>query len=595
MTAHPTGSPSIKQYRFRSLRAFKALDNGKLRKWILVVAARDMPRDLPLDANARVPNVVKNPTCTEMRETLLTRPEMFQIFNGGVVCTASSVDVHNEDGEQWVDVAFDQDQLQGVVNGGHTYGCLLHVIHDNAVYAEGMTLKAVLAKKDKIADNPTLASLIEDDQRLADHIGRAREYAQVQVELVAPVSDAGFLHDIARARNLSQSVDQTALQNLAGKYDQMKKVLREAPAPFGPSFVERVVWKTNQEVPEDSSEVSVKTLIHVLALMNTRRYKPGVKAANEVYNRSGLIVREFGEAEGEDSSFYDKLTVLLPEFIALYDYIYMTLPETEPSFPWADSRSANPTRPKTASTTPLLARTCSSKVSGAFIWPIFSAFRLLLEDGTEGLRFKTDPIKFFEDKKGELSGTIQNAFENQGRVTHQVGKATDAWIRLEGQIEMEMMIRDRIAPAASLPSIVAPQAKAPEAASSTVILSRNAIHAPADGYARVTYVPSGKGGGNVVITRTLFGVPSTQGKKWGTEPLTLTLSTSPINGGGVLTLAKVNKGHGGPGMRYAVAGRDGHVIVDALALVGVGGLATFVAPPMLYTSVPFVAPPAPSK
>ena len=26
-----------------------------------------------------------------------------------------------------------------------------------------------------------------------------------------------------------------------------------------------------------------------------------------------------------------------------------------------------------------------------------------------------------------------------------------------------------------------------------------------------------------------------------------------------------------------------------------GGLATFVAPPMLYTSVPFVAPPAPSK
>jgi len=121
----------------------------------------------------------------------------------------------------------------------------------------------------------------------------------------------------------------------------MKKVLREAPAPFGPSFVERVVWKTNQEVPEDSPEVSVKTLIHVLALMNTRRYKPGVKAANEVYNRSGLIVREFGETEGEDSSFYDKLTVLLPEFIALYDHIYMTLPETEPSFQWADSRAAN--------------------------------------------------------------------------------------------------------------------------------------------------------------------------------------------------------------------------------------------------------------
>ncbi len=449
-----------------------------------------------------------------------------------MVCTATAVDVHNEDGEQWVDVTFDQDQLQGIVNGGHTYGCLLHVIHDNALYAEGMTLKAVLARKDKVADNPTLAPLIEDDQRLADHIGRAREHAQVQIELVAPVSDAGFLHDIARARNLSQSVDQTALQNLAGRYNQMKEVLREAPAPFAPSFVERVVWKTNQEVPEDSPEVSVKTLIHVLALMNTRRYKPGVKAAIEVYNRSGLIVREFGEAEGEDSSFYDKLTVLLPEFIALYDHIYMTLPETEPSFPWADSRAANPTRRKTASTTPLLARTCSSKVSGAFIWPIFSAFRLLLDEGPEGLRFKADPIKFFEDKKGELSGTIQSAFESQGRVTHQVGKAADAWIRLEAQIQMEMMIRDRIVVTPSLPSIVAPKAKVPEAASITVTLFRNGIHAPADGYTRVSYVPSGKRVVNVVITRTLLGVPPTQGNEWGTEPLTPPSARHPLTGVG---------------------------------------------------------------
>jgi hypothetical protein len=43
--------------------------------------------------------------------------------------------------------------------------------------------------------------------------------------------------------------------------------------------------------------------------------------------------------------------------------------------------------------------------------------------------------------RAELSSTIQTTFENQGRV---VGKTTDAWIRLEGQIRMEMMIRERI-------------------------------------------------------------------------------------------------------------------------------------------------------
>jgi hypothetical protein len=53
-------------------------------------------------------------------------------------------------------------------------------------------------------------------------------------------------------------------------------------------------------------------------------------------------------------------------------------------------------------------------------------------------------LRLFEDKKTEMSSTIQTAFDNQGRVVQQVGKATDAWIRLESQIEMEMKIRDRI-------------------------------------------------------------------------------------------------------------------------------------------------------
>jgi hypothetical protein len=439
-------APSLKHYRFRTSRAFKAFDDGTYQKWVLVVAARDLPRDLPLDANARVPNVIKNPTCGEMRETLLTRPDVFQILNGGVICTATSVNVKQEGTEQWVDVAFDENQLQGVVNGGHTYGTALHVVHDHAIYAEGMTLKAVLTKKDKAANNVNLAPLLEDDDKLADRIARARERAMVQLELVAPVSDPELLHDIARARNLSQSVDQTALQNLAGKYELMKSVLGSAPAPFGTTFVERVVWKTNQEVPDGSIEVPVKTLIHLLALMNIRLFKPTVRVANEVYTRSGIVIREFGEAEGEDSAFYDKLALLLPDFIKLYDHIYNALPETQPSFPWADGKPATERkRGKTAFTTPLLARTCSTKVAGAFVWPIFSAFRLLLEeDGNGQLRFKTEPIALFEEKKAELSSTIQNAFENQGRVVQQVGKATDAWIRLESQIQMEMLIRERM-------------------------------------------------------------------------------------------------------------------------------------------------------
>ena len=133
-------APSMKAYRFRSTRAFKALDDGIRKKWVFVVAARDLPRDLPLDANARVPNVIKNPTCKEMRETLLTTPELFQVFNGGIVCTATHVEVHQEGNEQWVEAGFDETQLQGIVNGGHTYGCCLHVVDEVRIWASVTTL-----------------------------------------------------------------------------------------------------------------------------------------------------------------------------------------------------------------------------------------------------------------------------------------------------------------------------------------------------------------------------------------------------------------------------------------------------------------------
>jgi hypothetical protein len=446
MNAYATGAPTLKTYRFRSSRAFKAVDDGVRQKWVLVVPARELPRDLPLDANARVPNVIRNPTCREMRQTLLTRPELFSILNGGVICTASAVHVRQENNEQWVEITFDLDQMQGVVNGGHTYGTVLHTVLDNTSYAEGMSLKAVL-KKDKAAEIPSMAALVDDDERLADSIANARDRTMVQMEVVAPVADE-LLPDIARARNLSQSVDQTALQNLAGKYEEMKAVLGAAPAPFGKSFVDRVVWKTNQEVPDDSQEVPVKLLIHLLALMNTRLYRPSVKIANEVYIRSGIVIREFGEAEGDDSTFYDKLTRLLPEFIRLYDHIYSTLPETDPTFPWADGKqlASDRKRRKTVFTTPLLARACSSKVSAAFVWPVFSAFRQLLEEDSEGklLRFKTDPIALFEQMKAELTATIQTAFNNQQRLVQQVGKDKEVWLRLEGQISTELMIRERL-------------------------------------------------------------------------------------------------------------------------------------------------------
>ncbi len=444
-----TAASSPVRFRFRVVRAFKALDDGTRKKWVIIAHARDLPPNLPLDANARIPNVLKNQTCIELRETLLTHPEDFPIFNGGIICTATEIEAKQDGNQHFVEVVFDQDAGQGLVNGGHTYAQLLHIVHDNTEYSDGKSIKAVLLQ-DARHGSEEIGRIALDDELLADRVARARDKAQVQIEFVAPVVDSEMLAQIARARNLSQSVEATALQNLAGKFDLMKSVVASAPPPFGPTFRDRVVWKTNQEIPEDAvgGAIPVKLLIQILALMNARQYPPATRVANDVYSRAGVVVREFGEAEDADEQYYNALTKILPDIVKLYDHIYATLPEVDPTYPWADGKFDNEKKKKTGpSLTPFTGRPCGSRVANAFVWPIFSAFRtLLLQDADGDVKFRVDPIAMFNDMKNEMVTTVQTAHRHQAHgIVHQVGKDKEVWLRLQGQIEMELKLRERLA------------------------------------------------------------------------------------------------------------------------------------------------------
>jgi hypothetical protein len=428
-------------FRFRVQRAFKALDNGTHRKWIVVAPGRELPVNVPLDANARVPNVVKNATCAEMRDTLLNCPDLWQVLNSGIVCTATAIEAKQDGNEHQLEVTF-EDGEEGIVNGGHSYAQLLHFLHGDTTFSDGRDLKTVLLH-DARKGAPDLIDLATDEQKLGERIARAREKVFVQLEFVAPVNEAELLARIARARNLSQSVEATAFANLAGKFDLMKDVLGAAASPFGPAFVDRVVWKTNLDV--DPPAIPVKLLVQVLALMNGRIYPPGTRTANDVYSRTGVVVRAFAEAEGDDEKYFDSLTRILPTLIELYDHIFCSLSDIDPTYPWADGKfDTEKPRKRTPATTPFLAKPCASKVANAFLWPIFSAFRTLLASQPDGsLKFKTDPIALFNEIKQELVTRVQNFHQKVVHgLLHQVGREPQLWARLEERVEHTIEIRE---------------------------------------------------------------------------------------------------------------------------------------------------------
>lgn len=436
-------SSVISRVTFRVQRVFKALDDGKRRKWVIVVRLQDLPTTFPLDANARIPNVLRNrKACSAMRSTLLTRPELFQVFNSGVVCTADRLEVRQNGNETEVTIAFDPNGGQGIVNGGHSYATAIEVAHGVTSYADGNDLPIVLAE-DVRYGRAELRGLVENAQLLAEQISKAKELAGIQLEIVAPVPDADLLAQIAEARNLSQSVEATAFANLAGKFDRMKEVLAEA---FGPRFVERIVWKTNQEVPEDSRGIPVKLVVYVLALMNFRTYEPGRRIANEVYSRKGLVTRDFVEAENGAKGFLERLTEVLPALIDLYDHIYFSISQSDPDYPWATGKIGEDAR-RRGGLTPFFAIPCDSRVNDAFVWPIFSAFRQLFQQDKDSgaIRCLTDPIPFFDHLARELIQKTKEFHKDQAHgLVQQVGKDKEIWMRLEGIVDKELDLQRRL-------------------------------------------------------------------------------------------------------------------------------------------------------
>src|SRR5207247_9228960 len=130
-------------------------------------------------------------------------------------------------------------------------------------------------------------------------------------------------------------------------------------------------------------------------------------------------------------------------------HIYAALPDIDSTYPWADGKFDNEKkRRRSMATTPILAKPCGSKVFVAFVWPIYSAFRLLLTEGKDdgALAVRHDPIALFDDMKNALVTTVQNFHRNQAHgIVQQVGKDKEIWLRLQAQIETELAVRERLA------------------------------------------------------------------------------------------------------------------------------------------------------
>ena len=373
----------ILKFKVNTLRTmpspYKGKDNCQYETiYYLLVNMKELPENIPLDVNPREQKM--NTKVAKRLLAAVIEPETdFYINNRGIVIAAKSLSFNSQDSEVTIhlgDQEFEDDRFSyGILDGGHTY-------------------KAILKNRNQIPENM--------DQ-------------YVRVEVITNVQNITRLSD---ARNTSTPVSDIALSNLDGKFENIKEAISEEP------YAEEIAYRDYEDKPIDVSE-----LLRLMYAFDIDKYPSTSTAPVQSYSGKTQVFKRYIEAI--ETPLYHFLTDNLPLLVLLYDTIELELAKAYREY----KISAGVKTPKfggvkgietkdNAKTT-FLHQDMGYIISTGYLYPIFGAFRSLLEyDKNNTLHWIFNPLDIWKEVSASLA---QNTFEMQSN-PQLAGKDKQLWI-----------------------------------------------------------------------------------------------------------------------------------------------------------------------
>ncbi|WP_241433084.1 AIPR family protein [Listeria cornellensis] len=211
----------VSENSFRELN--DPLLNKKAAKYLFYVQVDDVSEGIPMTTNPRDQKLTSN-VAKAIEDSLDSNDGYFHLKNRGIVLSAGKVDYDTQ--SKLVTIYFDDDDLHGNIDGGHTY------------------------------------------RIVCEHIGeKLQQY--VQFEVMTGVED--IIEKLAEARNTSVQVDEKSMAELANKFDPIKEGIQEMP------FYNRIAFKQNQ-VTEDINNgkklkmIDAREIVAIINMFNIEKF-----------------------------------------------------------------------------------------------------------------------------------------------------------------------------------------------------------------------------------------------------------------------------------------------------------------------------------
>ncbi len=390
------------------VRTFKDPNHPKIRIVHALVNVSDLPEDIPLDPDPRVPKV-KGAITKRISTSLKTNDGRFHLLNRGMTLSVKGVEFDNKRSILTLDIP--EGDAYGVIDGGHTYKALTTVVNSLRVEAG-----------------------VED----AESGVLLNQY--VHIEVLEGIE--GHLADVADARNYSLQLKEWTLANYRHEFDWFLNAL-------GDDYREHIKVSENDEKP-----VGIIDLIQVMCAMNPILF-PQSKPPVAAYNSAGKCLEYF--IAPNDTNDFRKLEGVCRDIVQLNDYV---------RFHWKKKYNVEDEsgkrgrlggraevlkrkRNRTALATYYFLEPTKGPVRGelpiekGLSIPVLSSLRALLEEHDGKFRWAINPRTFFDEHGSELVKIVMDASEMKGGDPHSVGRDPQLYNYLYLVVKVAAM-KDRI-------------------------------------------------------------------------------------------------------------------------------------------------------
>ncbi len=336
----------IPVHSFRNLHS-PLNDSGVFRYWAIAPLATlpAMLKDWDT-VNPREPSV-HGYVAKRIRDTLVSNPLWFELFNRGIVVTAKSVAYDNKTNEVLVDLS-DAD-LHGVLDGLHT-----------------------------------LRNIAEVVKGLKENEGDVK--GSITIEFTTGLT-VDQVTDFSDARNTSLQVKSKSLADQAGKFESLKQALRKSG--INPDDIS---WHEN-----DPGVMDVRELVALVSLFNQKRWNATEHPLQAYYGKEVTLKYFLDRIENEPDEF-EKIYPLVGDIIRLPEWVRHYVPEQQHEF--FKSKFGNITAVHLLDgleTLPFTGLQTQYAMPDAYVYPLVASFRALTVVGPSGYKWTASPEKAIKD------------------------------------------------------------------------------------------------------------------------------------------------------------------------------------------------------